>query len=82
MHIDSQAYYSPVRLGGSECPPKPRLETPIERIYYEVTGRKMPPSVKRILLSKPTAKDGADFGYGTEKCQTTNGLKNLQMAGE
>ena len=37
-------------------PPKPRLETPVERIYYEVTGRKMPPSVKRILLPKRTAK--------------------------
>jgi len=28
-------------------------ETTIERIYREVTGRRMPPSVKRILLPKP-----------------------------
>jgi hypothetical protein len=36
-------------------PPKPRRETPIERIFREVTGRKMPPSVKRILLRKRKA---------------------------
>jgi hypothetical protein len=34
---------------------KPR-ETPIERIFREVTGRQMPQSVKRILLRKPRAK--------------------------
>jgi len=34
-------------------PLKPRHETPIERIFREVTGRKMPASVKRILLPKP-----------------------------
>jgi hypothetical protein len=37
-------------------PPKPRRETPVERIYREVTGRKMPTSVKRILLPKRTGK--------------------------
>jgi hypothetical protein len=37
-------------------PLKPRRETLIERIFYEVTGRKMPPSVRRILLRKRTAK--------------------------
>jgi hypothetical protein len=33
-----------------------RAETPIERIYREETGRKMPDSIKRILLRKPTGK--------------------------
>ena len=32
--------------------PGPRTETPIERIYREVTGNKMPAVVKRILLPK------------------------------
>jgi hypothetical protein len=36
-------------------PHKPR-ETPIERIFREVTGRKMPQSIKLILLRKPRAK--------------------------
>ena len=31
----------------------PRRETTIERIYREVTGKKMPNAVKRILLPKP-----------------------------
>jgi hypothetical protein len=34
----------------------PRKETTIERIFREVMGRKMPPSVRRILLRKRTAK--------------------------
>ena len=33
-------------------PLKPRRETPIERIYREVTGYKMPAAVKRELLPK------------------------------
>jgi hypothetical protein len=33
-------------------PLKPRRETPIERIYREVTGNKMPAVVKRVLLPK------------------------------
>jgi hypothetical protein len=33
-----------------------RTETPIERIYREVTGNKMPAGVKRILLRKRKAK--------------------------
>jgi hypothetical protein len=33
-------------------PLKPRRETPIERIYREVTGNKMPSVVKRVLLPK------------------------------
>jgi hypothetical protein len=33
-------------------PFKPRRETPIERIFREVTGRKMPATVKRVLLPK------------------------------
>jgi hypothetical protein len=35
---------------------KPRPEALIERIFREVMGRKMPPSVRRILLRKSTAK--------------------------
>ena len=31
-------------------------ETPIERIYREVTGHVMSPALKRILLRKPTTK--------------------------
>jgi hypothetical protein len=30
----------------------PRKETTIERMYREVNGNKMPPSIKRILLPK------------------------------
>jgi hypothetical protein len=33
-----------------------RKETPIERIYRDVTGREMPLSVRRILLPKPRPK--------------------------
>ena len=33
-------------------PVNPRRETPIERIYREVTGNKMPAAVKRVLLPK------------------------------
>jgi len=33
-----------------------RAETLIERIYREETGHRMPNSIKRILLRKPTAK--------------------------
>jgi hypothetical protein len=36
-------------------PRKPR-ETPIERIFREVTGREMPQSVRLILLRKPRAE--------------------------
>jgi hypothetical protein len=35
---------------------KPHRETPIERIFREVMGRKMPPSIKRILLPKRRVK--------------------------
>jgi hypothetical protein len=35
---------------------KPQRETPIERLFREVMGRKMPPSVVRILLRKRRAK--------------------------
>jgi hypothetical protein len=35
-------------------------ETPIERIYREVTGRKMPSAIKKILLPKL----GKDSPYG------------------
>jgi hypothetical protein len=33
-------------------PHRPHRETTIERLYREVTGRKMPLSVRRILLRK------------------------------
>lgn len=36
--------------------PWPRTETPIERIYREVTGNKMSAVVKRILLPKRSVK--------------------------
>lgn len=37
-------------------PQKPKRETPIERIFREVMGRKMNAIEKRILLRKPKAK--------------------------
>jgi hypothetical protein len=39
-------------------PHKPHRETPIERIYREVTGRKMPLAIRRVLLRKPKSKRG------------------------
>jgi hypothetical protein len=33
-----------------------RAETPIERIFLKETGHKMPRSIERILLRKPTTK--------------------------
>jgi hypothetical protein len=47
-----QVYY----VGNWRCDMGPRKETTIERIFREVIGHKMPPSVRRILLRKPTAK--------------------------
>jgi hypothetical protein len=38
-------------------PLKPRRETPIERIYREVTGKEMPAEVKRELLPKRRPSD-------------------------
>jgi hypothetical protein len=35
---------------------KNQRETPIERIYREVTGLKMPQSLRRMLLRKPAIK--------------------------
>ena len=37
--------------------PRYRTETPIERIFREVTGNKMTAAVKRILLPKQKAMD-------------------------
>jgi hypothetical protein len=37
-------------------PLKPRRETPIERIYREVTGNNMPAAVKHVLLPKRTPR--------------------------
>ena len=34
---------------------RPRLETPIERIFREVMRQKMPLAVREILLRKPSA---------------------------
>ena len=44
--------------GGALCTTEspPGAETLIERIYREETGHRMPNSIKRILLRKPTAK--------------------------
>jgi hypothetical protein len=58
-------------------PPKPRRETPIERIYYEVTGRKMPPSVKRVLLPKPRPSGIDDFAYGGLRMPDDEWIKKL-----
>jgi hypothetical protein len=55
VRIDPQAYHFHCPLEGC-MPLRPRRETTIERIYREVTGRKMPPSVKRILLGKRKSK--------------------------
>jgi hypothetical protein len=52
VHLDLEAYYFAVLLG-EFMPHKPHHETTIERIFREVTGRRMPPSVRRILLRKP-----------------------------
>jgi hypothetical protein len=35
---------------------KHRIETPIERIFHQVTGRKMKRIEKRMLLRKPKAR--------------------------
>ncbi len=35
---------------------RPHRETPIERIFREVTGRKMSAAIKWILLIKPKAE--------------------------
>jgi hypothetical protein len=39
-------------------PAKPRRETPIERIYREVTGNNMPAAVKCVLLPKRIPRGG------------------------
>jgi hypothetical protein len=46
---------SVVRVEGF-MPHKPHRETPIERIYREVIGRKMPLAVRRVLLRKRKPK--------------------------
>jgi hypothetical protein len=38
--------------------PKPLRETPIERIYREVTGNNMPSAVKSVLLPKRRPRGG------------------------
>jgi hypothetical protein len=40
-------------------PHKPHRETPIERIYREVMGRKMPLAIRRILVKKTQAQADA-----------------------
>ena len=52
-------------------PKKPHRETPVERIFREVTGRKMPPSVRRILLPRPTAKRKAALDSSCTATQIT-----------
>jgi hypothetical protein len=51
---------------------KPRHETPIERIYREVTGNKMPAAVRCILLPKRK----------TERQQMESPLGELIMLGD
>jgi hypothetical protein len=46
----------PLSACEGHMPRKALRETPIERIFREVMGRRMPPSVRRILLPKRTAK--------------------------
>jgi hypothetical protein len=38
--------------------PSKRRETPIERIFHEVMGRKMTPAIQAILLHKSSTKSG------------------------
>jgi hypothetical protein len=40
--------------------PRKRRETPIERIFHEVMGRKMTPAIQAILLHKSGTKSGDD----------------------
>jgi hypothetical protein len=42
--------------GGGYMPRKPPRETPIERMFREASGYKMPASIRRILLRKPRPK--------------------------
>lgn len=53
-------------------PHKPRHETPIKRIYRDVTGNKMPAVVKCILLPKRK----------TERQQMESPLGQLKMLGD
>ena len=55
VRLRSRAYALPRRCRMHHRKPT-RAETPIERIYREETGRKMPQVIKRILLRKPAAK--------------------------
>jgi hypothetical protein len=48
-------YHYIVRLEGSMLH-KPQRETPIERIYREVMGHKMPLAIRRVLLRKRKPK--------------------------
>jgi hypothetical protein len=43
-------------FGGGYMPRKPPRETPIERMFREASGYKMPASIRRILLRKPRPK--------------------------
>jgi len=52
VRIALQAYNSSIPLWEAFMSQRAPRETTIERIYREVTGRKMPRAVRRILLSR------------------------------
>jgi hypothetical protein len=54
VRLALEAYY--FSFGEVNMTRRPSRETPVERIFREVTGEKMPASIRRILLRKPKAK--------------------------
>jgi hypothetical protein len=56
VRIDLQAYNPRVRFWEGFMSQRAVRETTIERIYREVTGRKMPHAIRMILLGKRLAK--------------------------
>jgi hypothetical protein len=54
VRVAPEAYY--FSFGEVNMTRRPSRETPVERIFREVTGEKMPASIRRILLRKPKAK--------------------------
>jgi hypothetical protein len=56
VRVAPEEYYSVVRLVRLLCPINLTAQLLIERIFREVTSRRMPPSVKRILLRKRKAE--------------------------
>jgi hypothetical protein len=50
--------------------PSKRRETPIERIFHEVMGRKMTPAIQAILLHKSSTKSGRSECAGLSRQQS------------